>query len=52
MRFPRVEAAVEYAQMMRFGVDVMYPTYKYHTKKNYADNFKYKGEPNPEHDYD
>ena len=38
--------------MMGWGYDVTYPKFKYHTRKNYADNFKYKGEPKPEHDYD
>ena len=52
MRFPSVECAVAYAKMMGWGYDVMYPTYKYHTRKNYADNFKYKGEAKPEDDYD
>ena len=52
MRFPDVQTAVQYAKMMGWGYDVMYPKFKYHTKKNYSDNFKYKGEPKPEHDYD
>ena len=52
MRFPSVEDAVSYAKMMGWGYDVMYPKYKYHTYKNYATNFTYKGEPKPEEDYD
>ena len=39
IRFPTVTAAVEHAEMMGWGYDVSYPTFKYHTKKNYADNF-------------
>ena len=38
--------------MMGWGYSVMYPKFKYHTKKVYADNFKYKGEAKPESDYD
>ena len=52
MRFPDVQSAVQYAKMMGWGYSVMYPKFKYHTTKIYADNFKYKGEPKPEHDYD
>ena len=52
MQFPSVNAAKAYCQMMGFGYDIMYPKYKWHTKKVYADNFKYKGEPKPEADYD
>ena len=48
MRFASVEDAVGYAKMMGWGYDVMYPHFKYHTRKNYADNFKYKGEPKAE----
>ena len=52
MRFPDVQTAVQYAKMMGWGYDVMYPKFKYHSRKVYAENFKYKGEPKPEHDYD
>ena len=52
MRFPDVNAAVEFCESMGFGYDVMYPKFKWHTKKNYADNFAYKGEPKEEPDYD
>jgi hypothetical protein len=31
----------------------MYPTnWKWHTKKNYVDNFAWKGHPTPEENYD
>ena len=52
MVFPSVNSAVEYATTMGWGIDVSYPNYKYHTLKNYADNFKFKGGPKPEADYD
>ena len=38
--------------MMGWGFDVSYPNYKWHAKKNYAENFKYKGEPVAEVVYD
>ena len=52
MKFSNVDAAIAYAEMMGWGYDVSYPNFKYHTYKNYADNFKYKGEPKPTVDYD
>ena len=52
IKFSSVNAAVDYARMMGWGYDVMYPKHKYHTYKNYADNFKYKGEPKEEGSYD
>ena len=52
IKFPSVNSALAYCQMMGWGYDVTYPNYKWHAKKNYAENFKYKGEPKPEADYD
>ena len=52
MRFPSVNSAVDYCEMMGWGYDVSYPNFKYHTRKNYQDNFVYKGEPKPEASYD
>ena len=52
MRFPTVESAIEQCEAMGFGWEVSYPKFKYHTYKNYATNFTYKGEPKPEADYD
>ena len=51
-RFPSVNAAIDHCEMMGYGWDVTYPNFKYHTYKNYADNFKYKGEPKEEPEYD
>ena len=50
--FPSVNSAVQYAIMMGWGYSVSYPKYKNHTKKNYADNFKYKGPAKEEVEYD
>ena len=52
VKFPDVESAVNYAESQGWGFDIIYPRHKYHTYKNYANNFKYKGEPKPEADYD
>ena len=52
MKFPNLNSAVDFATMMGYGVDVQYPNFKWHAYKNYADNFKYKGEAKPEADYD
>ena len=51
-RFTTCQAAVDYAIMNGWGYDVMYPKFKHHTKKNYADNFAYKGSPKEEAEYD
>ena len=52
IRFPSVNAAIDHCEMMGFGYDVQYPNFKYHTYKNYTDNFKYKGAPKEEPEYD
>ena len=52
MRFPDPNAAVEFCESMGYGYDIMYPRFKWHVKKNYQDNFAYKGEPKEEPDYD
>ena len=52
MVFPSVNSAMEYAGMMGWGYDVTYPNFKYHSKKEYALNFAYKGAPKPEASYD
>ena len=52
MRFPTADAAVDYAKMMGWGFSVTYPKFKWHTRKNYSDNFAYKGEPKAKVDYD
>ena len=52
MRFPTACSAIDYAKMMGWGYTVSYPKFKYHTRKNYSDNFKYKGDPKPEASYD
>ena len=51
-KFPSVDAAIDHCEAMGWGWDVTYPKYKYHTYKNYANTFSYKGEPKPEADYD
>ena len=52
MKFPSVNAATDYCEMMGWGYDISYPNFKYHTPKNYAENFKYKGPAKPVVSYD
>ena len=52
MKFSSVNAAVNYCEMIGWGYDISYPNFKYHTYKNYADNFKWKGFAKPQADYD
>ena len=52
MKFPSVSAAVSYCEKMGMGYDVLYPQTRYHTKKSYADNFQWKGNPKDEQSYD
>ena len=51
-RFPTADDAVAYVTMMGWGYSVTYPKFKYHSVKNYANNFKYKGPAPAEKDYD
>ena len=52
IRFPNVDAAIDHAEAMGWGYEVTYPKHKYHTYKNYATNFTWKGDPKVEADYD
>lgn len=52
IKFPRLSDAIGHAEVMGWGYDIQYPTHRWHTKKNYADNFKYKGEPKAPESYD
>jgi len=52
INFGRLADAVDYAKAMGWGYDITYPNYRWHTKKDYASNFKWKGPASPEVDYD
>ena len=52
MKFPSVNAAVTWCTAHGWGWDIQYPNFKYHTEKNYANNFKYKGPAKQEPEYD
>ena len=52
MTFGRLNDAIKYAEVMGWGYDVMHPHYRWHVKKDYANNFKWKGPAVPEEDYD
>ena len=52
--FGRLNDAIAYAESKGWGYDVTYPNHsnRWHVKKNYTDNFKFKGEPKPVESYD
>ena len=53
MKFGKLADAVAYAEVMGWGFDIMYPTnQRWHVKKNYADNFAWKGKAPEEEQYD
>lgn len=53
MKTKSLSTAIKYCEVMGWGYDVLYPQhYRYHVKKNYADNFKWKGEAPSEPAYD
>ena len=47
-----LSAAVKYCEIMGWGYDIVYPEGRWHTRKSYADNFKWKGNPEEESQYD
>ena len=52
IRFGDVNEAIMCAETHGWGYDVIYPRHLYHVKKNYADNFAWKGDPKEEAEYD
>lgn len=53
VKFGKLQDAVAYAESNGWGYDIMYPTnWRWHTKKNYVDNFAWKGNAVPEENYD
>ena len=52
MKVGSLSAAVKYCEIMGWGYDIVYPRHKWHTKKNYADNFMWKGPHKEEQPYD
>ena len=52
MKSPTLSGAINYCEVMGYGWDVSYPQHKWHVKKNYADNFKWKGKAPEENEYD
>ncbi len=43
MKVGSLSAAIKTCEMMGWGYDVLYPQQRWHTKKNYSDNFSWKG---------
>lgn len=52
IEFGQLKDAIGYAEAMGWGYDVSYPNHRWHAKKNYADNFKWKGLPKETEAYD
>jgi len=52
IRFAKLSDAVAHAQIMGWGYDISHPKHRWFVKKNYADNFAFKGDPKPVVDYD
>lgn len=52
MHLGSLNAAIMLCEQMGWGYDVVYPHQRWHTKKNYADNFMWKGKPSDEVQYD
>lgn len=48
----QVSAAVMHARNFGMGLDVQYARHTWHTKKNYSDNFAWKGHPKEIEEYD
>ena len=49
---PTLSSAVSICEQMGWGYDVLLPRHRWHTKKNYADNFAWKGFPKEDEEYD
>ena len=43
IEIPNLAAAMDYCDNHGFGYDVMHPNFKYHARKSYTENFKFKG---------
>jgi hypothetical protein len=52
IKFGKLRDAVRWVESMGWGHDIQMPTKRWHVKKNYAENFKWKGEAKPEVAYD
>ena len=44
-QFNTLSSAIKYCEKLGWGYDIMYPKQRWHTKKSYADNFMWKGNP-------
>ena len=52
LSFPNLWAAIKYCEIRGWGYDILYPHHsRWHVRKNYPDNFKWKGAPKEEPDY-
>jgi len=51
IKFRKLEDCLVYCRSMGLAYEVSYPHFRYHTKKNYGDNFKWKGHPKTDDDF-
>ena len=52
MKVGTLSAAIKTCETMGWGFDIQYPQQKWHVKKNYVENFAWKGEPKETQEYD
>lgn len=45
IKVPNLQAAINVARMNGWGIHVIYPRHRWHVKKSYGDNYKWKGHP-------
>jgi len=50
VKFKSLEDAITYCKELGLGFELEYPHFRYHTRKNYGDNFKWKGHPKEDDD--
>jgi len=43
--FKELEEALAYCRELGLGYEINYPRFRYHSRKNYGDNFKWRGNP-------
>jgi len=51
VRFKTVEEAIIYCRQLGLGYEINYPRTRYHTRKNYGDNFKWQGLPKEDEEH-
>jgi len=52
MKVQNLSAAIKLCETMGWGYDILYPQTRWQVKKNYVDNFAWKGHPKEDVQYD